>query len=240
MYDRAETAQANDRLWSAVRNALGYGPETLTRDMDVWDIWQSPDLLLAQTCGYPYRAHLHNHVELVGTPDYGVDGCPPGYYNSVFIARRDDTRKFLTDFSETIFAYNEPMSQSGWAAPVHHVTTLGMKFGEAKKSGAHVMSARLVAEGQADIAAIDAVTWALIEKYDKFSRDLHIVERTEPTPGLPYISALGSDKSALFAAMDVAIRSLANTDRQTLQIKGIVDIPVVKYLKISTPAAPTS
>ncbi len=55
MYDRAEVAQANDQLWAAIQSILGYGPVTLTRDMDVWDIWQSPDLLLAQTCGYAAR-----------------------------------------------------------------------------------------------------------------------------------------------------------------------------------------
>ena len=27
-----------------------------------------PDLVLAQTCGFPYRAKLHHHVTLTGTP----------------------------------------------------------------------------------------------------------------------------------------------------------------------------
>ena len=42
MYDRIEVASANDRFWAAIHEALGYGPDTLTRDRDVWDIWQSP------------------------------------------------------------------------------------------------------------------------------------------------------------------------------------------------------
>ena len=239
MYDRVETAAANDRLWVATRNALGHGPKTLTRDMDVWDIWKSPDLLLAQTCGYPYRARLHGHVTLIGTPDYGVTGCAPGYYNSVLVARRDDTRHGLPDFHDAIFAYNEPMSQSGWAAPMIHMAARGLTFASHVQSGAHVNSARMVAEGRADIAAIDAVTWAMIAEYDGFANDLHVITRTEPTPGLPYIAAQGADKPALFSALKTAIGTLPDANRHALQIKGIVDIPADQYLTIPTPAAPS-
>jgi hypothetical protein len=75
MYDRPEMRAANDRFWQAIRDRLGDGPPHLTRDRDPWDIWQAPDLLLAQTCGFPYRARLHGRIYLVGTPDYGVEGC---------------------------------------------------------------------------------------------------------------------------------------------------------------------
>lgn len=34
MYDRPETAAAHDRLWSAIRARLGYGPARLTRAYD--------------------------------------------------------------------------------------------------------------------------------------------------------------------------------------------------------------
>ena len=46
MYDRPETAAANDRLWTAMRAHLGRGPDALTRDAEVWQVWQSPDLLI--------------------------------------------------------------------------------------------------------------------------------------------------------------------------------------------------
>ena len=56
MYDRPETAAANDRLWQGVRTRLGEGPEHLVRAGDPWEHWQSPDLLLSQTCGLPFRS----------------------------------------------------------------------------------------------------------------------------------------------------------------------------------------
>ena len=238
MYDRPETARANDRFWTSVRSVLGYGPATLTRNADVWDIWQSPDLLLAQTCGYPYRARLHGHVTLIGTPDYGIKDCPAGHYNSVFIARKDDTRTDLRDFHNATFAYNEPLSQSGWAAPMSHMNNLEHTFARNIQSGAHVSSAYMVANARADIAAIDAVTWAMIKRYDAFSEKLRVVTRTTPTPGLPYIAAMDADKTAVFFAVRSAIDTMQPADQNALQIRGIVDIPAAQYLAISTPAAP--
>lgn len=236
MYDRSEVASANDAFWAAIRRALGYGPTALTRDMDVWGIWQSPDLLLAQTCGYPYRARLHGHVSLIGTPDYGVPDCPAGYYNSVFIARADDPRCDLADFQNAAFAYNEAMSQSGWAAPMSHMADLCLTFANHVQSGGHVNSAKMVATHKADIAAIDAVTWAMIEKFDDFAMGLRVVERTAPTPGLPFIAAKGADKPSLFRAINTAIMTLADPVRDALQIKALVDISAAQYLAIPTPA----
>jgi len=239
MYDRAEVAQANDAFWAAIQNTLGYGPKSLTRDMDVWDIWQSSDLALAQTCGYPYRARLHGHVALIGTPDYGLPSCAAGYYFSVFVTRRDDPRSNLREFASARFAYNEPLSQSGWAAPMVHMATQNLLFGAHIQSGAHVNSARMVAQGDADIAAIDAVTWAMIEKFDAFAKDLHIIARTDPTPALPYIAALGADKPNLFTAISDAIQTLPKVTRSALHLKGLVNISAAEYLAIPTPNAPT-
>ena len=89
MYDRPETAAATDRYWGLIRDGLRAreieAPDDLTRTDDLWTLWQSPDLVLAQTCGLPFRARLHGQVQLVGTPDFGLPGCAPGYYNSVII-----------------------------------------------------------------------------------------------------------------------------------------------------------
>ena len=88
MYDRPETAAANDRLWGRIREILGFGPAQLDRETPDWDAWLDEGLLLSQTCGLPYRSRLHDKVQLIATPDYGLDGAAPGYYYSVFVARR--------------------------------------------------------------------------------------------------------------------------------------------------------
>ena len=97
MYDRAEAQASNDRLWGLIRDGMrDHGlaaPQALTRGAGAyWDAWMAPDLVLSQTCGFPYRARLHDKVTLIGTPDYGVAGCPAGHYCSVYVARADDGR----------------------------------------------------------------------------------------------------------------------------------------------------
>ncbi|MEL0285561.1 MAG: hypothetical protein VW949_03295, partial [Paracoccaceae bacterium] len=71
MYDRAETAAHNNKFWSAIKKALGFGPDRLSRTEDLWSLWQNEDLVFAQTCGLPYRNYLFDNVHYVATPDYG-------------------------------------------------------------------------------------------------------------------------------------------------------------------------
>ncbi|MDU8926421.1 PhnD/SsuA/transferrin family substrate-binding protein [Alisedimentitalea sp. MJ-SS2] len=237
MYDRAETAAANDALWAAIRARLEYGPQTLTRSSELWQVWQSPDLLLAQTCGLPYRARLHPNVTLVGTPDYGLAGCRPGYYRSLFIARSNGPSS-LADYAGKRFAYNEPLSQSGWAAPYAHMAELGLHFGPLQQSGAHRASALAVAEGQADFAAVDAVTWQFIQRHDPFATSLQVIAATTPTPGLPLITAVSRDPAPIFDAVSQAIIDLPAEIRSTLHLKGLSHIPASHYLEQPLAPAP--
>ena len=238
MYDLPPVRGATDRYWQAIRARLGNGPVALTRDRDLWQIWQSPDLLLAQTCGYPYRARLHGHVTLVGTPDYGLPGCPPGHYNSVFIARADDPRVDPADFAGAMFAYNEALSQSGWAAPQTWARARGLVFGSAVASGAHAASVRMVTEGQADIAAIDALTWGLLSEHTPVTDGLKELARTDPTPALPYITTRTRDPAPILRAIAAAIGDLAEADRAALHLKGVVHTTAEDYLSVPTPPGP--
>ncbi len=238
MYDLPPNRGANDRFWQAVRRHLGQGPEALTREGDLWNHWLADDLILSQTCGYPFRARLHDKVTLVGTPDYGLPGCPPGHYNSVFVARGDDARSTLQDFAGARFAYNEALSQSGWAAPIVHLRGLGLGFDDLVQTGGHRASALAVAEGRADIAALDALTWKMIRRDDAFTAGLKEPGRTIPTPVLPYITANHRDPAPILAAIKSAIEDLNEADCETLSLRGIVAIPAEAYLAVPTPPGP--
>ncbi len=243
MYDLPDCRVANDRYWTLIRDGLrGRGvaaPDALARGMpDFMGHWLRPDLVLSQTCGYPYRAFLHGKVTLIGTPDFGLEHCPPGYYQSVLVARSDDPRSDLSAFKDARFAYNDALSQSGWAAPQNHAIGLGFQFNPRLRTGGHALSARAVIEGRADLASIDAMTWRLLLRNDPEISALKIVDRTEPAPGLPYISALGVNTTVIFGAIKAAILALSTEDRETLGIKGIYHIPALAYLAVPTPAAP--
>ncbi|OWU79376.1 phosphate/phosphite/phosphonate ABC transporter substrate-binding protein [Phaeobacter sp. 22II1-1F12B] len=233
MYDMPEIQPANDRYWQAIRDRLGYGPASLSRDLDYWKTWQSPDLLLGQTCGMPYRTRLYDKVTLIGTPDFGLPDCPPGYYQSVIVARSEDTRDTPQDFDGTRFAYNEDMSQSGWAGPLHFLK--GLRFSGIVPTGGHRLSLHAVAEGRADIAGIDAVTWLLLCEHDRLAAQLKVIAKTTPTPGLPYITAQGRDPAPIADAIAAAIADLDEQDRRALHIRGLVRIETADYLSVPTP-----
>lgn len=241
MYDRPETAAANDRLWTLIRAELRAAgidaPPSLTRGEDLMVQWRDPGLVLSQTCGFPYRTALNGAVTLVATPVCAIN-APAGYYYSVFVARAGDGPRDLPDFAGARLAYNSTDSQSGWAAPQTHAVSLGFRFGEALATGAHRASARAVAEGRADIAAIDALTWRMIRRWDGFADALTEVGRTDPTPALPYIAAAGRPRALYEAALAQAVDSLSPHDRDILGLEGVTHVPAASYLAVPMPPSP--
>lgn len=239
MYARPETDTALHRYWAHVRDALAArgiaAPVTLSNEAEEFAVWTDPALVLSQTCGMPYRLWLHDKVALVGTPDFGVEDCPPGYYRSAIVVRADDDRAKLADFAAARFTYNQTFSQSGFAAMHGAARAAGFWFDTRSQSHGHVRSARAVAEGTADIAALDAVTWRLIQRHDAFAARLRVLQWTQPTPGLPYITARGMDRGRVFDAAEEAIAALSAQDRETLGLRRMVAIASTDYLKIANP-----
>jgi len=242
MYDFDDLQSANDALWNRIRDGLRAvgvpAPDQLTRGLDPWDIWQSPELVLAQTCGYPFRARLHPNVTLVGTPDYGVKGCKPGHYRSLFIARKDDPRADLAAFDGTALAYNEALSQSGWAAAQTHAAALGLRFAGGLQTGAHRDTTRAVAAGHADLGAVDAVTWRHLQRVESCVAGLRVIAQTAPTPGLPLITARGNPAGVIFDVVAQAIAGLPEGARLILGLRGLAAISAKAYLAVPNPPPP--
>lgn len=243
MYDLPAVRAATDRFWALIRDGLRSrgiaAPEALARGAaDLWEVWTHPRLVLGQTCGLPFRARLAGRVTLVATPDYGVEGCPPGHYCSLLVVRADDPRGELGAFAGATVAVNDALSQSGWAALAEHAAAAGVAFGAVLRTGAHRASAEAVAGGRADLAALDAVTHALLARAEPaLVARLRVLGRTRPTPGLPFIAAAGADRAATLAALRDALAALAPADRAALRLEGIVEIPAEAYLALA-PAPP--
>lgn len=238
MYDQPSQRAANDALWSRIRAALGYGPERLTRSDDLWAQWTAPDLLMSQTCGLPFRARLHDRVALVGTPDHGLEGCPPGHYNSVIVVRKGGGISAPQELAGKTMTYNEALSQSGWAAPGAFLQAHGLTPGALVQSGAHQASAELVAKGRADFAALDARAWQIFEEHTQLGESLAVIARTEPTPALPYITAQGNDAAEILTAFQAGLDALPDTERRRLAIRSVLHIPAADYLAQPIPAPP--
>ncbi len=233
MYWRQENAMAWWRLWTLVRETSpGLPPLTPPEDLpqDWMDHWRTPDLALSQTCGLPFRAALHGSVDYVGTLDFDLPDTPPGHYQSFVLTHTGEDRPER----DLRLAYNSADSQSGWAA------TDGAPFAVCIPTGAHRASAEAVAQGAADVAFVDAVTWRLVEAYDPdLAQRLTVRRRTRPTPGLPLIAARGSDLSPLREGISHALDRLTAEDRRALGgPRGLVVLEVDAYLALPIPAPP--
>jgi hypothetical protein len=239
MYDMPQVRAETGRLWASIRNALreaGFdAPEGLNHKIeDPWPHWRDPKLTLSQTCGLPYSAKLAGHVTLLGAPDYELRDTPPGHYYSEIVVRKDNPVESLAGLQGGRFAYNMHSSQSGWAAPdallgVHRV------FDETVETGSHAASAHAVAEGRADVAAIDAVTWALLQRHDLMAAQLRVVGRTATTPGLPYISCLMPVAKAaqMRVAVAVGVNALDQAARDALLLKGFAPLTDIDYVPLA-------
>ena len=239
MYVLPETIDDHDRYWSLIRHHLGNegldAPEKLDPTEFTRPEASLDELYFTQICGLPYRRYLADHVTLIGTPDYGVFGSKPGYYRSAIVARRDERRNRIDEFDGAVLAYNNKLSQSGYAAPSGIARNHGITFGGQVHSGSHRQSMRLVASGQADIAAIDAVSLDMIARIrsDPDPGRLRVVSWSEPTPGLPYVTWKNADPDPFFRAVRSAIRDLSVESRCRLRLFDLVPIPSSEYHSVT-------
>ena len=198
MYDFPEIRSANDGLWRWVAAYLAtQGIKNLDPDLkrteDIYALWRDPDLILGQTCGYPLMTELKDSVTYVATPVYTAPLCEGPLHRSVVIARKAENAGSLAAFRGSLCAVNGMDSNSGMnllRATLAPVAAGGHFFREIKISGSHRESLRMVAVGEADIAAIDCVSFAHFCRFDPdFVARIRVVAETGLTPSLPLITS---------------------------------------------------
>lgn len=229
MYDFPEHRDHTDRLWSLTAAGLRArgieAPKSLSRPYDLPADWLRPDLLLSQTCGLPFARSLRGRVSIVGAVDHGLPDCPPGSYRSRVVVRADDPARSLADLRGRTVAINNDDSQSGQGAFRMTLAAHGENgpfFARVVETGAHLESIRAVARGEADVAAIDAVTHALALRHLPEARTLRVLLSTPPTPGLPFITRLGGPAAQIRDALAEAIDAIGPESRSVLMLHGLV------------------
>lgn len=194
MYCWPENRDGWNSLWSAIRDELAKqdisAPQSLTFDQPIEDVWHDPNLLIGHCCGWPYISRLREKVSLIGRFDFGVKGCPAGFYNSVFVTLKDSDLESLEGLSgrQPTIAVNGSNSQSGFRV-LHEVFENIESYESLIITGSHRDSIRAVAKGEAELAAIDAVTWELAKAYEPLANNVKIIGRSAPRPGLPLLTA---------------------------------------------------
>jgi ABC-type phosphate/phosphonate transport system substrate-binding protein len=245
MYDFPWTAEAYGTLWAAMANRLRASgvdaPPRLTRGGDLHETWRRANLILGQTCGYPYVTALRQRVALVATPIYAFPGCEGAQHRSFVVARKEAAGRCLEDFAGVRVALNAYDSNSGmnlFRATVAPLAKGRRFFGSAVVTGAHVASLEAVIEGRADIAAIDCVTFGLLRRGRPSLTDaVTLIAETPLSPALPLVmnadlakTYLKPVRAALFAALEDP--ALANA-RETLGLVGAEILDDADYDRVA-------
>lgn len=236
MYDWPEVRGATDALWAFLRDRLRAAgvaaPDALDRASDHDASWLAPGLLLSQTCGYPYATQLRDAVQLVATPCYDVEGCVGADYSSVIVASKASGIASLAGLAGATAAVNSETSQSGyWALRAAIAEAQANPPRRAIRSGSHRASLAMVARGEADVAAIDAVVWALAQAHEPAAvSQLAVIGWSPRAPGLPLISSRSTSAAAMdamrAALMEAGVDPGLASARRALHIKDF---------KVSTP-----
>lgn len=234
MYDLPELQADTDALWRDIAGRLAVAgvPLALSRD-NVDDLlthhWRHPALLLSQACGWPVAAVLEGEVAVVGAFTYRGVSDPGARYASQLVVRADDVDRPLAGRA---VAVNGTDSLSGWVSLVAAVGEVGPVL----ITGAHVESLAAIRDRRADLASIDAVTWALLARHRPAALDGLATMGAGPViPCVPLIThpTLGPGVDGLRAA-------LAEVRSEPLLIDGFVPLDASDYapiLELSPPLA---
>jgi ABC-type phosphate/phosphonate transport system substrate-binding protein len=181
-----------------------------------------------------------DRVRLVATPRYAAPGCEGASYRSAIVVREDDPAETLADLRGRRCVINERSSNSGVNMLRASIAPLanGKRFFESVVlGGSHRGSVKMVSAGDADVAAVDCVSFAHFQRlYPSTAAPLRILDWTPSAPSLPFITArttsdetLGKLRSSLAAVM--ADRELDDA-RERLLLDGFDLEPAEGYSEV--------
>lgn len=249
MYDPPELRPAVDEWWRGLARAfraegIGDVPERLDRDLAFDALWSAPDLLFAQACGFPLTGRWSDRLHYLATPRYAAPGCEGSSYCSFIVVPAESAAQCVEDLRGARCSINSRISHSGFNALRAHVAAVsrdGRFFGSIRVSGGHAESLNEIARGEADVAAIDCVTYELLRRCrPRTVAATRVVGRTVRAPGLPYVTRLDAapelrERLAAGLLRAFADPSLASA-RAELLIDGVDVLSLADYQCMQTMA----
>ena len=245
MYDFEEVRGAHEVLWNSVARKLERAgvegvPAALDRSRSVHELWTDPGLLLSQCCGADLVGRYAGTLALVATPLYRAPGCDGCWYSSVVLVAEDSPATELSDLRDAVCVVNSHESHSGanaLRALVAPLSRRGRFFSRIVTSGSHPASVATVVRGAADVAAIDCVTYACLDRY-RPSR-LEGTRRlcyTARAPGIPFVTRAGSDSNRIRHLQSALLEAFEEPEVRAagaaVFIDGVEILPLSAYERI--------
>ena len=250
MYDMPEVREALDTLWQGLagnmkREGVPDVPDNIVHGQGLHDLWSDPRLLFSQCCGYDIVHRYAGKLRPIATPRYGAPGCRGSDYASVVVVAEDCGNADVLDMRGAVCVINGWESHSGMSALRALVASSSRKgkfFSEVKVSGTHAASLEMVRLHEADVTAIDCVTYALIESYRPNVLDgTRALGRTYRAPAIPYVMRWNEDKNTVARIRTSVLQTFADSDfttaRRALYLKDIEVPPHAVYRQIAVAEA---
>ncbi|GAA3704568.1 PhnD/SsuA/transferrin family substrate-binding protein [Oceanisphaera sediminis] len=217
-YDLPALRPRLDAFWSVLSHELNNErqpvhtdpvplPGRLNRHTPLIEQWSHPGLLLSQCCGPDLFTPQARELVPIARPVFGDLDCTPGQYFSYIVSashkpfRRHDLHR------PSRFVINSASSRSGCAALFEWTTANGIDCDQVMISGSHASSLEYLRNGRADVAAIDAHSWPLLD-----SRGITIIDNSTEAPTPPFVMHRRSPVTPelMQAALSSAIQQAGN------------------------------
>lgn len=244
-YDLTEIRSSTNALWSRLaqnlrKRGLKHVPAALNREIPYEVQWHSGQLLFSQSCGYDVLVRA-NHLRILATPVYTPTGCLGGYYSSMIVVREDSRFECLEDLRGSRCAINTPRSHSGMnvlRALFAPMSRNGRFFESVWTTGSHEISLTMIAHGRADVAAIDCITYALLQRHrSRALREVRVLCCSSLFPAPPYVVGSQVSESEVHQIRQALVETLATPEmrraRDALLIKEVVALPPQSYQSIA-------
>lgn len=181
-YDLPTSQSQLNAFWSVLSDELRRRgvvslPAGLERSLPLAKLWARPGLVLSQCCGPDLFTDAAQQLIPVARPVFSDLDCTAGHYFSYIVTARG--REHLRG---TRWVVNSVSSRSGCVALLEWANAEGRTCERVHISGAHATSLDLLREGVADLAAIDAHSWPLLD-----TRGITIIGRSTEYPAPPFV-----------------------------------------------------
>lgn len=219
--------------WSAYLGArIGRIVLFVARDsyQSIIDLLLAGELDAAWICGYPY-VRYERHLHLLAVPLYRGEPL----YQSYLIRREPQAPQYppirtWSDVRGKVFAYSDPLSNSGWLVAQHELASARVAARDFKRfffAHGHRNVAEAVAAGLADAGSIDGYVWETM-RLQHMSATAHtdVVWRSAPHGFPPLVIPRGAHRATSNALqralLDMSGDATGGTLLRALNLDGFV------------------
>jgi len=182
------TVESYQRLLTYLSRQLHRPVEIVQRRTyaEVNDLIERGEVDVAFVCTSAYLAGKDDFgMELLAAPQVNGEAA----YHSVLLVPRDSPAQTMADLRGRVFAFTDPMSNSGRIYPTYLVQQLGSTparfFARTFFTYSHDDAIRAVADGLADGAAVDSLVYRFALQRDPTLGEQVRVIHTSPAFGIP-------------------------------------------------------